>query len=450
MNSVSASILIFLIAVVSFGSRRLALLAMAAGVLYLTEFDAIKVAGFNMFAIRFLEVAGFIRVMARREFGFSRLNRFDRLFLLFYSYLTIIFLLRSNEGQAFQAGLFIDAVFCYFTFRGLAGDMEDFVWFLRTFVILLVPYVALLFVEMWTTRNLFSILEGGAVEHFLRAGRIRCTGSFREYSILGSLGASFLPLYIGLGRSRPGRWHAMAGVILCLAIAGLSNSGGPLAFVCIVVLGWMLWPLRDRMGLIRRLGLAGLVALAIAMKAPVWYLPVHFAFGGDAWHRSYLIELAVRHLGQWWLWGMPISMTSNWFTYRVQGVADITNQFLFFGLAAGLMAMILFVWMLARAFAGLGEQLATVRALPSENPAEAEYLLWGLGVMLAGHVANFFSITYFDQFYVIWFMQLAFISTLSQEHGNAYLPAVAARSLPLNFGHDSVAYSSIQQETSRR
>ena len=44
---------------------------------------------------------------------------------------------------------------------------------------------------------------------------------------------------------------------------------------------------------------------------------------------------------------------------------------------------------------------------------DTEFLLWGLGVMLAVHIVNWFGIIYFDQMYVIWFMQLAAISTLS-------------------------------------
>ena len=419
MNLISTSILIFLIAVVLFSSRRSALLAMAAGALYLTEYASVDIASFHMFAMRFLEMAGFIRVMARREFSFSRLNRLDSLFLLFYSSMTIIFLLRSNEGQAFQVGLFADATLCYFTFRGLAEDIEDLRWFLCAFIFLLIPYVFLLFVEMWTTQNHFSILEGGHAPKFFRAGWLRCTGSFREYSILGSLGASFLPLYIALGLSKSKRSYALTGIMFCLAIVVFSNSGSPLVLACLVVLGWTLWPLRDRMLFIRCLGLAGIAALVLVMKAPIWYLPVHFTFGGDAWHRSYLIDAAVQHLGQWWLWGMPMSKTANWFTYRLNGAADITNQFLLFGLAAGLTAVGLFVWILRRAFGYLGEELATVRLLSSAEPCEAEYLLWGLGIMLAVHVANFISITYFDQFYVIWFLQLAYISNLTLEYGHA-------------------------------
>lgn len=422
MNAISTLILISLIIVVLFAHRRWALLGMAAGVLYLTQWTSVHIAGLNMFPMRFLEMAGFIRVMARRELNFSSLNQIDRLFLVFYGYMTIVFLLRADKAQAYQIGLAVDAILCYFTFRGLIKDMDEFRSFLRTFAILLIPYVILLGVDTWTSHNPFSLIVGRALPEFFRKGRVRCMGSFREYSLLGSLGASFLPVYIGLFFSKPNRRYASMGVFLCLAIVWFSNSGGPLAFACIVLLCWLVWFYRDRMRLVRRVGAAGIIALALVMKAPIWYLPTHFSFGGDAWHRSYLVQVAMAHLGEWWLWGMPISKTAHWFAYQLGRMdqADITNQYLSFGFDAGLMTIALFVWLLARSFQGLGKALSTVR-LVSTHSDEAEYLLWGLGVMLFGHVCNFFSITYFDQFYVIWFMQLAAISSISSASSLNYL-----------------------------
>ncbi|HYA40448.1 MAG TPA: hypothetical protein VEF34_04055 [Syntrophobacteraceae bacterium] len=414
MNAISASILVVLIGVVLLAPRRWALLGMAAGVLYLTQYTSVRVFGFNMFPTRFLEMAGIIRVVARREFRISSLNDLDGLFLLFYSYMTVVFLLRSNEGQAYQIGIFVDAAFCYFTFRGLAKDMDDFRWFLRAFVVLLVPYVCFLFVEMRTDHNPFSVLAGSTIAEDFREGRARCVGSFRHPSLTGTLGASFLPLYIGLSFSRHKRAYAIFGIILSLATVWFSNSGGPLSFTVTAIACWLLWSLRDRMRMVRRWGLAGLVALALIMKAPIWYLPTHFSFGGDAWHRSYLMEVAVHHISEWWLCGMAGSGTSDWLPYTLaDDTADITNQFIAFGLAAGLMAIALFVWVLVRAFKSLGIKLAAVR-MSSIKPSESEYLLWGLGAMLAGHILNFFAICYFDQFSVIWFMQLAAIASVTQ------------------------------------
>src|SRR6266498_335895 len=60
MNLLGAAILGILIAVVLFASRRWAVIAMMTGVLYLTQGQAVQVMGLNMFAVRFLELAGFV------------------------------------------------------------------------------------------------------------------------------------------------------------------------------------------------------------------------------------------------------------------------------------------------------------------------------------------------------------------------------------------------------
>ncbi|MGO9373411.1 MAG: hypothetical protein ACLQBD_15065 [Syntrophobacteraceae bacterium] len=416
MNAISASILIALIAVVSAAPRRWALLGMGAGVLYLTQGTSIDVLGFNLFPMRFLEMACFVRVTVRREFNFSNLNELDILFLLLYGYITVAFLLRSTEGQAYQIGLAVDATLCYFIFRGLARDIADLRWFLRAFAVLLIPYVALLFVEMVTNKNLFSLLGGGSMAEYFREGRIRCTGSFRHPSLLGTLGASFLPLYIGIAAGKRERTWGCIGIALCAAIALLANSGGPIGAVAVGLTGWFLWPMRTKMRNVRRGIVGSLILLALSMKAPVWYLPTKFGIltGGDAWHRSRLMDMAAQNIGKWWLWGMSVSQTADWLPYHLStGGADITNQFLCFGLAAGLLAIILFILLLVVCFKSLGKAMRITRTSFSK-PAETEFMLWGLGVTLAVHIENWFSISYFDQTYVVWFMQLAMIVTISQ------------------------------------
>ena len=125
------------------------------------------------------------------------------------------------------------------------------------------------------------------------------------------------------------------------------------------------------------------------------------------------MDVAFRNMDQWWFVGMPLDLTQDWFPYLVGGAVDITNLYLSFGLDAGLLAMALFILLLVRAFRSLGQALTTVRS-SSLTPSEAEFLLWGLGAMLSGHISNWIAITYFDQTNVVWFMQLAAISSISQ------------------------------------
>jgi hypothetical protein len=420
MNVLGALILLLIISVVLGAPRRWALVGMMAGVLYLTQGQQVEVLGFNLYAIRFMELAGFIRVMARKEFPLSQFNRVDRSFLLLYVYTMVVFLLRSSDGFANQIGTTVDALLCYVTFRGLVGGLDDFRWFLRAFLFLLAPYAVLVLFESMTGRNPFFMALGGDVYgDWIRNGRPRCLGSFRHPSLLGTLGASFLPLYLGLACTKATRKHAFIGLGLCLIVIWAANSGGPASCAGVGLAGWLCWPARARMKRVRQAMLALLVLLAMVMKAPIWYLPARASMltGGDGWHRSYLMDVAFRNIGKWFFAGMSLRDTNGWFTYDLAatGGADITNQFLLFGLTAGVGATLLFIFLLYRAFSNLGQAMEVVRAHPG-MPGEPQYLLWALGVMQVAHIFNWLGIAYFDQTYVIWFMQLAVISSLSESY----------------------------------
>jgi hypothetical protein len=418
MNPAGALILAMLMAVVLFAPRRVALLGMLAGAMYLPQAQQLDVFGFNLWGIRFLELAGFYRVMSRGEFSFRQLNRIDRAFFWLYGFTITVFVLRSTEGVANQIGMAVDAFLCYVIFRGLVGGVDDFRQFLRTFVILLAPYVLLVVIESKTGHNPFEFLggiTGGA--NWARHGRPRCFGSFRQPDTLGMFGASFLPLFVGLACIPRERKRAFAGIVLCIILAWASNSGGAISGAAAGLVFWGLWRFRTEMRKVRWGIVALLVALALVMKSPIWYIfnRVSGITGGDGWTRSYLIEMAYRHLDLWWLAGMPITATKGWFpfTLATTGGADITDQYISFGLTAGFWAIVLFIVLLTRAFSYLGKSLAIVRSSSLEKDG-FEFLFWGMGVMLVVHIINWFGITYFDQMFMIWFMQIAAISSVSE------------------------------------
>ena len=62
-------------------------------------------------------------------------------------------------------------------------------------------------------------------------------------------------------------------------------------------------------------------------------------------------------------------------------------------------------------------------AIDDESNPGLKYFLWGLGVMLSVHIVNWINVSYFDQFRVIWFLQLAIISSLSGDTNIALIPA---------------------------
>lgn len=426
MNTVGGTILGLLAVFVAIAPRRWAVLSLMAGVLYLTQGQSIDL-GVHIYPMRLLGLVGFLRVVGRGEFSWSKLNRLDRSVILAYSYITLIFITRSGLGYGTGSGItqvslmdklgcWIDTLFFYIACRGLLVDQSDFVVLLKSLVVIAVPYLVLVSIERITGHNPLAIV-GAYPDLWIDGQRLRCRGSFTHPSLLGTLGASFLPLYIGLVLTGNHRFHAWAGIGLCLGIVFLAGSGGPMNFVMLTLLAWSLWTVRGNMALVRRMIVIGLILLSLAMNSPVWYLPSRLSSitGGDGWHRSYLMDVAFRNIDQWWLIGMPLEGTRDWFPYLVKGAVDMTNQFLAHGIDAGLLAMLLYIAMLAEAFKSLGDAMALVRR-NKRTPGGTEFLLWGLGAMLAGHIANWIGITYFDQIYMVFLMQLAIISSLTHKY----------------------------------
>jgi hypothetical protein len=412
LNLIGSTILAVLVLLTLFGNKRYALLAIMCGVLFLTQGQGIEVAGIQIYATRLLVLAGFSRAVVRNEFAQLQLTGIDTALVAAYGYTAFVYLLHGNGPPMTGVGKLVDSLLAYFTFRSLIDSEEMFRWFLKSFALALIPFSVLVAVEMFTERNPFSVM-GGALEQWeFRGGRLRCMGSFRHPSLLGTLGAIFFPLYVWLAFFLKERFWGYMGIVSCVAIVYMSNSGGPLAALAVAAVCWIFWGVRHGMHIVRSMMFGSLVLIIVLMKAPIWYLPAKLSpiTGGDGWHRSYLMDVAFSHIDEWWLAGMPILDTSDWFPYVVMtGGADLINYYLDFGIAGGFVAMVLFIFLLVRAFRHLGLALAAARVFELQD-TRMEGLLWALGAVLTTHVFNWFGIVYFDQTYLLWFFHIAAIS----------------------------------------
>ncbi len=429
MNPIGATLTILITMLVFHQSRKIAALALLAGIMFLTQSQQISMGGFNLFAIRIIGFAAFVRVLIRGEFSFSRLVPMDRSLLVLYFLSTTIFCIRSSTSQAYAIATACDMVFGYFACRGLIQDLADFRALLMALIPMLLIYTGAIFFECFTHKNPFAVI-GGISFGWVRHGRLRCFGSFRNPDLLGTLGASLMPLYIGLAFVKEYRRKCIIAVAACLAIAILCNSGGPLSVTAFSLLGWVMWRIRTRMQTVRRALVLMVISAGLLMKAPIWYLLARLAevSGGDGWHRSYLMDVAYRHIDIWWLVGTSLQDTAEWFPYILSttGAADITNLYISFGLQGGVGMIFLLLVLLTRSFRAVGRAMNVIRERHTWITSE-EGLLWGMGVMLAGHVVNWFGITYFDQTYLLFCLQLAALASISDHVINAAPDEVLTR-----------------------
>lgn len=162
------------------------------------------------------------------------------------------------------------------------------------------------------------------------------------------------------------------------------------------------WPCRRHMRAIRWGMVGGTFALALVMKAPVWFLLARLDLvgGSTGYHRAMLIDQAVQRFGEWWLigasnnqgWGVGLDM---W---------DVQNEFVAQGFTGGLLALILFVLLVSRTFRLIG-----VARKAARSDRRQGWLVWVLGAVMVAHVAAFIGSDYFDQTRFWWFTTLAII-----------------------------------------
>ena len=118
MNPIGAAIAIVLTALLVFAPRRWALLALLAGVLFLTQQQAIDVLGLNLTAIRLLEIAIMVRIVGRGEYRHVKLNEVDRAMFLAYGYTALVFVIRSDGRHTEIIGWLVG---CVAVFRGISN-----------------------------------------------------------------------------------------------------------------------------------------------------------------------------------------------------------------------------------------------------------------------------------------------------------------------------------------
>jgi hypothetical protein len=393
------------------GSGHWVAIAVMGAVTYLTLGQVLVVGGFHFTAIRIVLLVAILRVFATGAFRAACFNAMDRLVLIYAIVLVGFSTFREGTFNQFvyETGVIYEVLLSYYIFRILLSTRHEIEQFFRWVSILIVPLAVLMLFEHFSGKNVFAAL-GGIGEPYMRRGYPRCQGPFLHAILAGVFGATLIPAFVGMWLTGIHRAAASVGVCAAIVITLMSNSSAPLVALICGVIGLSFWPIRGYMRAVRWAILILLVGVHFAMKTSIWYLPARLGgvTGGDGWHRSFLMEQAIRHIGDWWMFGTK--QTGNWAATQLEnGQADMTNAYLANGVAAGLGAMALFILLIVKAFQRVGCGLRILR----EGDSHGEWLLWGLGASLFAHVVTLISVRYFDQMQVAWWGFLACISSVS-------------------------------------
>lgn len=392
--------------------RRRAVLPLLITVSYMPLGQMFVVAGLHFQLLRILLLLGVCRVFLRGENKQLVVTKLDKLFMWWVAVSLVMGMFTGTFIT--KAGTMYDAIGSYFLLRCWMRTTDDIRDILKFAGWMILPLALSMIVEKFTRRNIFAVFGGVLPVTELREGTLRCQGAFRHPILAGTYAATFFPLFVGLWFQR-GKYKmaALVGAASATIATGASGSSGALLAAVSAVVGFALWPMRHNMRTFRWSLIGLVVVLAIMMQAPIWYLIARVSelFGGTGWHRSYLIDQAIRHFNEWWLVGT--SFTAHWAPSGQvlptdPNNMDITNHYVAEGINGGILKLGLFIAMIVQGYKAVGRFTARGRGYP----VSLQILAWSVGVTLTAHCVSFISISYFDQIVVMWYWMLAIFSTL--------------------------------------
>lgn len=404
LSGAGAAILVVAAILIVCLPRRYAVAPFVLGVVLLPLGQQIYAAGVHWLGIRVLVLVALGRFLGSMKRIKANWTRIDTLLIayIFVQVLAVICLYASEDAAVNQVGTIIDVIGSYVVLRALINDRSDVRLTITCLAIAALLVGAGMVREQLTGQNIFGAIGGTRLLSEVREGRIRSQGPFQHSLTAGAFAATLVPLFVMQWWTERRPVIAAAGLLGSAAMTLCSNSSTPLLAYAGALLSIGLWPMRNRMRTIRWTVVGALLALACVMKAPVWFVIAHIDLtgGSSGYHRAELIDQFLRHFGDWWAIGVKEAVAGTW----MWDMWDQQNQFVNVGETGGLLALILFVALISRAFARVG---GCRRAARKGND---EMYVWLLGCALFAHCVAFFGVNYFDQARIGWLALLAFVA----------------------------------------
>ena len=314
---------------------------------------------FHFYVVRTVILVGCFRAIWRGELRALDFGGLDAAVLAWLVILLTASLGHGDPGSQFITvlGVGFNSALVYFLFRALNCDVADVVVISRWLAGILLVVAGSTPFEKASGRNPFEAFGGVATS--TREGTVRATGPFRHAILAGSTGAALMPRTLALWLRTRGL--SGIGAVASAAMAWASASSGPILTLVSGAGALWAWRYRRYRSLFVWGAVAGLCMLELAMSAHVWYLlaRVDLTGGSTGWHRAFLIQQALEHIGEWWLCGSDY--TRHWMptgVYWSENHADITNHFIWLGITGGLGLVAVHVCVLTLAFRGVGRVIA--------------------------------------------------------------------------------------------
>jgi len=374
--------------------RRWAMVPLLLTFAWMTRGQVLELGSADFTVMRIVICAGFLRVLLRGERPAHGVNAVDGWLLVWAVWLLTVVPFHADGAFVFRVGLIGDYLGGYFLARIFLRSAHDVSFAFKVLCVCFVPVAISMVVEKLSGLNPFFALGGVHELAEIRNGKLRASGPYAHPILGGTVGAALMAMAMSLWREH--RFSALLGLAAGATMVVASNSSGPILTGLFVVLGLLMWNFRHHMNALRWSVLAGVLALAAAMRDPVYFViaKIDLAGGSTGWHRAQLIRSSIAHLDEWWITGTD--RTRHWMSSGIMGNtqdADITNHYLQMGVWGGVPLMVIFCIALVMAFRMIGRTARQTMGSPSGHRP----LCWFIGAALFGYVMSFLSISLFDQ-----------------------------------------------------
>jgi hypothetical protein len=356
----------------------------------------------GMTVARLVILSGLLRGGVKGWLAWSPRNPLDLLVAAFAA-----IALASTAGHAWEPynpliirlRLVLDVVGTYLYMRAYLSDHESMERLAAGLAIILMPFAFLLLAEKQSGLNPYAAIGAGNLHSLVRDGGFRAQGPFGTPILAGTVGAVAMPLLIPLLNTR--RRLAISGLVAAGVVVYASASSGPISTAAIGLGVVYFWRWKQHLRSVLTVLCIGLIILHFVKERPIWYLMalMDLVGGSTGWHRAYLIDMAVKHLGEWWLIGTDY--TRHWMPYGLEAVpehCDLTNYYIQLGVTSGLSLVACLIAIQWKSFRLISSRMRDLQ----ESDTTQQYALWCLGAVLSAHAITFLSISYFDQIYVFF------------------------------------------------
>jgi hypothetical protein len=393
--------------------RKWAPVPLLVGSCYMTLGQGIEIGPISLPIFRMLMGVGLLRVIIKQERIIGSLNRIDKAMIFLAAWMIFASFFHDGldaSGPLFMSGQLFNILLIYFLIRTWTQGSEELTDLVKIIALLLLPVAVAMVLEKSTGKNLLSVF-GGVPENVLnRAGNFRAQGPFRHPILAGTVGATCIPLFVGIYRKHS--VIATIGIASGLVMVLASSSSGPVMSLLAGTFALMLWNFRHLTRLMVGCSVSAYFLLMLMMEKPPYYLisKIDISGGSTGWHRYFLINQTFNHLNEWWLFGTD--HTRHWMPN--QGIAfsinhtDITNYYIAFGVMGGLPAMLIMIYALITAFRWVCEIQSDPRMIRDQR----DFMVWAFGSGLFAHAATSISVSYFDQSMLFFWLNIAVISSL--------------------------------------